>query len=74
MVGTSCQPGVHNNLLVVHRSNLLDRTRRNQTICTFHILWTMLSLLVVQSINLYLDLIILSCQMPSSVRCNRNRK
>ena len=36
MVGTSCQPGVHNNLLVVHRSNLLDRTRRNQTICTFH--------------------------------------
>ena len=36
MVGTSCQPGVHNNLQVVHRSNLLDRTRRNQTICTFH--------------------------------------
>ena len=73
MVGTSCQPGVHNNLLVVHRSNLLDRTRRNQTICTFHTFYGQCCLCCA-SINLYLDLIILSCQMPSSVRCNRNRK
>ena len=73
MVGISCQPGVHNNLQVVYRSNsFIELAEIKQFVHFTHFMDNVV--FVVQSINLYLDLIILPCQMPSSVRCNRNRK
>ena len=47
MVGTSCQPGVHNNLQVVYRSNSFIELGEIKQLVHFTHFWTMLSLLVV---------------------------